>query len=361
MLVVATTKFAQNGITNVILNYYRAMDKSDMQIDFVIPNDIGEDLKIEIESYGSHIYKITNRNRKPWQYIKRLISLIDNNSYDIVHAHGNSCTLALEMYAAKKAGTKVRIPHSHNSTCKYKIVHKLLRKPFDLFYTHAFSCGQKAGQWLYNRKKFELINNGIEIDNYRYNVEVRNEYREKYMLNENIVIGHIGSFNYQKNHEYLIDIFAELFKLDNSYRLLLVGDGELRPNIEKKVHELGLQDFVIFTGNTLIVPKLIQAMDMVIMPSRFEGLPLTLIEAQSAGVPCFVSDEISKEVKITDLVKFISLKETSKEWADQINNLAPIHREDRTNNICKQIIDAGYSINDNAKKVKELYNSYLIK
>lgn len=359
VLIIATTKFELNGITNVILNYYRAIDKSDIQIDFVVPNVIRDDLKTELESNGSRIYIFSERNKKPISYMSKLINLIRENNYDVVHAHGNSCTLALEMYAAKNGGVKVRIPHSHNSTCKNKTIHKLLRVPFDRNYTHAFACGQKAGEWLYNGRIFEIINNGIDINKYKYNEEIRIKYRQKYNFNKNKVLCHIGHFTYQKNHDYLIDVFSELYKLDSNYRLMLIGDGELRTNIEKKVNTLGLFDAVTFTGKTLEVSQLMQAVDMIVMPSRFEGLPLTLVEAQAACLPCFVSDTVSKEAAITDLVQFVSLENSPKEWAKQINSSMTVNRNEIRESIYKQIVDAGYSINDNAKRMKDLYKKFI--
>lgn len=359
LLIIATTRFELDGITNVILNYYRSLDKSDMKIDFVVPNDMTEELKQEIEVNEGEIYKINGRSKNPIRYTKLLSRLIKLNNYDIIHAHGNSCTLALEMYSAKKGGAKVRIPHSHNSTCKHRTVHKLLRKFFDSNYTNAFACGKKAGEWLYNDKPFEVINNGIELNKYKFDIVMRNEYRTKCNLNGNKVIGHIGHFTYQKNHEYLIDIFSELYILDRNYRLLLIGDGEMRVDIEKKVEQLGLSNAVIFTGKTLEVPQLMQAIDMIVMPSRFEGLPLTLVEAQAACLPCFVSDAVSKETAITDLVKFISLEKSPKEWAKQINSSMTVNRGEIKESIFKQIVNAGYSISDNAKRVKQLYVSYI--
>lgn len=358
VLIIATTRFELDGITNVILNYFRAMDKSDIVIDFVVPNDVREDLRAELEKYGSNIYKIDQRNKKPILYLKKLIKLIRKNNYDIVHAHGNSCTLALEMYAAKKAYVKVRISHSHNTMCKYKFLHKILRNIFERCYTHAFACGEKAGKWLFNNKPFEIINNGIDIDRYSYNEAIRKEYRNKYNLNGKRVVGHIGHFSYQKNHEFLIRVFSELYKLNKNYHLLLIGDGELKNSIERQVKELGLSDVVTFTGKTLNVPQLMQAMDMIVMPSRFEGLPLTLIEAQAACLPCFVSDKISREVEVTNLIKFISLDASPKEWANLINGIKPINRSKIRESIYKQIVNAGYSINDNARRVKELYIKY---
>ena len=358
VLVITTTKFEIDGITNVILNYFRAMDKSDMQIDFVIPNELRDDLRTELCASGSHIY-ILKRRKNFLAYIIKLKQRIRNNKYHIVHAHGNSCTLVLEMYAAKKGGAKVRISHSHNTTCKHIILHKVLRRFFDKSYTHAFACGQKAGKWLYNKKPFEVIRNGININKYKYDEKIRIEYRNKYDFNGKKVIGHVGRFSYQKNHEFIIKIFSELYKLDNNYRLLLIGDGELRTHIEKQIKDLALSDVVTFTGNTLDVPQLMQAMDIFIMPSRFEGLPLTLIEAQAACLPCFVSDSISEEVAITELVKFISLKESPKKWAEKINHMNFINRNEMKDIICNKIVDAGYSIVDNARKLKKLYELYI--
>jgi glycosyltransferase involved in cell wall biosynthesis len=359
VLIIATTKFELNGITNVILNYYWAMEKSDMQIDFVIPNDIGNDLRNELGLFGSNIYKISGRNKKPFTYISKLSKLINKNSYDIVHAHGNSCTLALEMIAAKKGKVKVRISHSHSSNCKYKIIHKVLRKLFNNNYTHAFACGQKSGEWLFKGNPFVIINNGINLEMYKYDEMIRKEYRNKYGLNGKKVVGHIGHFSYPKNQEYLVKIFHELYKLDNSYRLILIGDGQLRQNIQEQVANLGLTNTVIFTGKTSEVPQLMQALDIIVMPSRFEGFPLTLVEAQSACLPCFVSDTISSEVAITDLVQFISLNKSPKEWANQINTFTPKNRRESSNTIYNQIAEAGYSITENAEKIKRLYKSYL--
>jgi glycosyltransferase involved in cell wall biosynthesis len=359
VLIISTTKFELDGITNVILNYFRAMDKTDMQIDFLIPNEIRKDLKSELEAYGSRIFKLSGRIRYPIIYLKNLTNIIKSNKYHIVHAHGNSCTLALEMLAAKIGGAKVRIPHSHNSTSEHKVIHKLLRKVFDMSYTHGFACGEKAGEWLFKGKPFEVMNNGINIDKFKYDNSIRDEYRDKYNLTEKKVIGHIGHFSYQKNHNFLVDIFAELYQLDNSYRLVLIGDGKLRTDIEMKVNELGLSNSVIFTGKTLETPQLLQAMDMIVMPSRYEGLPLTLVEAQAASLPCFVSDAVSKETEITGLLDFVSLDKHPSHWANLINIRYFPKRSQGTIEHLSKISNAGYSINENAKIQKEYYKQYI--
>ena len=359
ILIIATTKFDVDGITNVIMNYYRAIDKSDMQIDFVVINKVNNNLKNEIDGNLGKIYELLMRNTSPFEYLKQLSQIIRKGKYDIVHAHGNSCTLAVEMYSAKKGGAKVRIPHSHNSTCEHLIIHRILRRLFDINYTNAFACGEKAGKWLYNNKPFTVINNGVDVDCFKYNHKVREEYREKYKLSDNKVVGHIGRFAYQKNHKFLIEIFNRLYKLDNNYRLLLIGDGDLKQDIKQQISNLCLDDVVIFMGKSSEVPQLLQAIDIIVMPSRFEGLPLSLVEAQSACVPCFVSDAVSKEAAITELVQFISLEKSSKEWAEKIITTLPINREKIKNAVYSEIADAGYSILDNAQNLKKMYLDFL--
>lgn len=359
LLIIATTNFESYGITNVIMNYYRAMDVTDIQIDFVIPNTIQKELKNEIEKNGGRIHQIFMRKKNPLKYMKLLSQIISKEKYDIVHAHGNSCTLALEMYAAKMGRAKIRIAHSHNTTCKHLFMHRLLRKLFEASYTNGFACGKEAGEWLYRGKPFTVINNGVNLESFTFNNSIREEYREKYNLHGKKVVGNVGRFSYQKNHEFLINIFYELYNLDNNYRLFLVGDGELNEAIRKQVYDLGLNKVVIFIGKSPEVPQLLQCMDLVIMPSRFEGLPLTLVEAQAATLPCFVSTAITKEVQITDLIHFISLEETPKEWANQIKAKQDIHRYGLKQNIYHEIIDAGFSIKDNAEKLKKVYVNLL--
>lgn len=359
VLIISTTKFELDGITNVILNYYRSIDKSDMQIDFVIPNELKETLNKELYSCGSTVYKITGRIKNPIKYIKALSNLIKEQKYDIVHAHGNSYTLAVEMYAAKLGKCKIRIPHSHNTTSKHMLIHYALKRVFNKSYTHGFACGEKAGKWLYGEKDFEVINNGIDIDKYKFDNEIRKKYRKKYNIEEKIIIGHIGGFTDQKNHKFLINIFFELYKLNSNYRLMLIGDGNLRIDIETQIRELGLTDKVMLMGKTLDVPNLMQAMDIIIMPSKYEGLPLTLVEAQSACLPCFISTDITEEVKITNLIESIDLSEGPVKWAKLINAHKYSNRESIKDDICKKIVKKGYSIKVNAKKIKELYSNFI--
>lgn len=359
ILIVATSRFELDGITNVILNYYREMDKAGMQIDFVAPNEVNPELKQEIAQNGGTVYRLTGRLKKPVAYMNELTRLIKTNKYEIVHAHGNSATLYLEMHAAQKGGAPVRIPHSHSTSCRHKLADKLLRPLFYRSYTHAFACGEAAGRWLYGSRPFRVINNGIDIDRYAYKPDVRKEYRDKLGLQDKKVIGHVGRFNNEKNHEFLIDIFAKLYGRDTSYRLMLVGDGRLRADIEAKVRSLGLAEAVMFMGETNEVPQLLQAMDVFVLPSRYEGFSLALIEAQAACLPCIVSDTVTKNIAITDLVTFVSLNDQPEKWADIIMRVSPGDRYEKRNENISKIINSGFSIKNLAQGLKELYSAML--
>ncbi|GMK38137.1 glycosyltransferase family 1 [Paenibacillus sp. CCS19] len=359
VLMVMTTKFEISGITNNVMNYFRYIDKSDMRMDFVVFNKVPDRLINEIEAKGGKVFRIAMRNKNPLVYIYKLQKLIREEGYDIVHAHGNSCTLAVEMLAAKLGGSKVRIAHSRNTACKHTVFHKLLRPIFDRTYTQGFACGYDAGKWLFRDKNFKVIINGNDIDRFVYNEKVREEIRQRYDLDNKKVVGHVGLFNYQKNHEFLINVFNELTKLSDEYVLMLIGNGELKVEVESKVQELGLKNKVIFVGQSLEVEKLLQAMDIMVLPSRYEGLPNVAIEWQIACLPSVISDKVTNEVKLTDLVKFLPLEAGAQIWATEINQISVMNREENKYEIIKQITDAGFNIKENAKELKKIYKSLI--
>ncbi|TYQ15961.1 UNVERIFIED_CONTAM: glycosyltransferase involved in cell wall biosynthesis [Acetivibrio alkalicellulosi] len=355
VLIIMTTTMEISGITMSVMNYYRYMDKNDMSIDFIAPNVVPKRIRDEIELNNGKIFELLMRRRNPIKYFNTMRKIISEGKYDIVHAHGNSCTLALEMLAARLEAVKVRIAHSRNTTCVHRLIHKLLRPIFDTSYTDGFACGVEAGKWLFRRNKFTVIKNGNDIDKFAFNQKTRQEYREKYKLNGKKVIGHVGYFNYQKNHEFLIEVFNDLVKINPEYVLLLVGDGSLKEDIKSKVKKLGLENQVIFIGKSLEVERLVQAMDIMVLPSRYEGLPNVVVEWQIACLPCLVSDKVTKEVKLTDLVEFMPLEAGSKEWANKINKIKLIDRNLIKDSIVKQITRAGYNVKENAKELKKLY------
>lgn len=337
------------------MNYFRNMDRNKVKIDFIAP-DVDENIKKEIEEGKGHVYLIEGRKRNTFTYMKKLIQLIKKEQYDIVQAHGSSAILCLEMIAAKKAGCKIRIAHSRNTKANHKIADKLLRPIFYRTYTHGFACGEEAGKWLFGNRKFEIINNGKNVEEYQFDYKIRKEMREKNGLDNKIVIGHVGNFNEQKNHNYLIDIFYELTK-DNSdkYKLILLGNGRLKKDIEGKVKNLNLEDQVLFVGKTTEVGKWLQAMDIMVFPSKFEGFPNVLVEWQIAGLPCLISDKITDKVKLTNLVQFESIEKEAKKWAIRIKNMKLENREANKKMLLTQIKEKGFDIKENAKKLEEIY------
>lgn len=358
ILIIMTNPLTLDGISSMVLNYFRHFNHEDLKYEFAVWNYVREDIKNEIQSKGGIIHFLPHRTRKPFQYYYALKLLMERKSYDIVHAHGNSSTLYIEMRAAKKAGISCRISHCHSSSCKNMFLHRLLKPVFDRSYTHAFACSRKAGDWLFNGP-YEIINNGIELEKYAFRPKVRDNLRTTLGLNGKRVIGHVGVYNYAKNHDYLIDVFAALVKQDDDYRLMLVGAGKLMETVKEKIKKLGLEHHVLILGHRTDVPDLLQAMDYFVMPSHYEGLPVVLIEAQAAGLPCIVSSNITQEVNLTGLITYVSLEQPVETWANMIEKTLIDSRQNKSIKACKELQNAGYDINLEAKKLEKRYLSML--
>lgn len=349
------TYMGRGGLETMIMNYYRHIDRSKVQFDFLTHRDFKADYDGEIESFGGKIFHLPKL--VPWsrKYKKALnVFLAEHPEYKIVHVH-QDCLSSVILKAAKKNNLPVRIAHSHSSNqdknLKYLI--KLYYKRYIAKYaTHLFACGKDAGDWMFGGAPYEIINNAIDTKKYEYNPEIRSKMRKELGINDNdFVIGHVGRFNSVKNHTFLLDIFNEFKKLQKNSVLLLVGDGELRSSIEKKAKELNITNDVIFTGVRSDVPDLMQAMDCFVFPSLYEGLPVTLIEAQSSGLPCIVSSEVPSDCDKTDLVEHIPLSDSVNVWVKHILNRKNKEREKYS----EAIANLGYDININAKKLENFY------
>ena len=358
ILIINTTSFAKDGITNVIMNYYHEMDKTKLHIDAVSIKKPLDEFQKAFHSNGGNIYTINREIKHPFQYINELKKIIKTNKYDIVHAHGNSSTLVLEMLAAKLAGCKIRIAHCHNTKCNSLFIHKVFNPLFKMLYTHGFACGEAAGKWLFGKDDFTVLNNAISCEKFAYQKTYREQIRKEYHIdNEEIVIGHVGYFQPVKNQTFIIDIIAEL---DPKYKALLIGEGPLKQNIQEKVGALGLSDRVIFVGNTNKVSEHLSACDLVVMPSLFEGLPLSLMEQQASGLQCIVSDTITKEVDKTGNFAFVSLDLGAKAWAEKINHLdLSIDRNIVSQKAMVDITASGYSIENESLKLEAFYTNLL--
>ncbi len=358
VLVIKCNPVGRDGITAIIFNLFRAIEKNDLTMDLLTIEPLDELHCEEIRSGGGIAYTLPRRMARVPYYFFRLIRLICSGEYNIVHAHGNSATLAIEMLAAKLAGCKVRIAHSHNTSCKAKMANRLLKPLFRCCYTHGLACSDAAGRWMFGNRPFVVTNNGIETKRFCFNREYRQEIREKFgVLDNHVLLGHVGLFINTKNQGFLIDIMDQLKGLGEKYKLLLLGQGELKCQVEKKVAVLGLDKQVFFAGVSDEVEKYYSAFDLFVLPSFYEGLPLVLVEAQTSGLQCLVSDTVTREVDKTGNVEFLSLAEGPEAWAKKIETMtsAFVNRESMAAEATRRVRGSGYDIHDEAMKLKEFY------
>ena len=353
-------KMVGGGVEAVVMNYYKHIDKNRVQFDFIIDKDSTYVPTSEIESLGGRIIKVS-----PYQqlgdYLKELRQVFRTNHYTIVHSHINTLSL-FPLYCAKKEKVPIRIAHSHSTSNRKELAKNTLKglfKPFSkLFPTHYFCCSKLGGQWLFGeeadkKKQVTLIQNASEVDRFLYNEQIRNQKRKELGLKKDtLVIGHIGRFVKQKNHQFLIDIFYEIHKKDEKAILVLAGDGPDRLEIQAKVKKLGLQDNVKFLGLIKDADKFYQAIDVFLLPSLYEGLPVVGVEAQAAGLLCFFSDDMTKETKILTTTKFVSLDKSAKVWAEII---LKNYRKFVRKNTREEIRKANFDIEIEAKKLENIY------
>lgn len=347
------------GVENLLLNYYSHMDRSKYIFDFIVHGEEIGRLESVFDKLNSKIYHIPTKKSSFSKNLSAMKDIIYKGNYDIIHAHQGSVAI-FPMYFAKKAGIKVRITHSHQAYVKRSILQMLIEDPLKYFLkiysTHWFACGIDAGIELWGKKaitknKVHILNNAIELSKFQYSENIRNEYRKKMGIENKIVIGNVGRLSDQKNHKFLIDIFKEIYDKNNNTVLLLIGKGELEDELKQRVEKFGLTGSVKFLGLRTDVEKLLQAMDIFLLPSKHEGLPVVLIEAQASGLMCYVSDNVTKEVKVTNLIEYISLDNSADEWAERILNGIPYLR---TNTLT--ILDnGGYNIKKERVNLENLY------
>lgn len=357
VLMVLTVRFTKNGITNSMLNYVSRLDPARVRCDLVSPNEPDEEAKAAFRRTGGEVFVLGGRNRNPIAYLRRLADVVRSREIEVLHAHGNSATLYAEMRAGKRGGAKVRLAHSHNTTCRMKFADRLLRGAFYRSYTGAIACSEAAGNWLFPNRPFTVLNNAIETERFRFCKADRRRTRDALGLSdESFVVLHIGAFNAQKNQAFLIGAFAELLRARPEAALLLVGDGELRARCEALAERLGGTNRVRFLGWRTEIPALLSAADAFALPSLHEGLPLTMVEAQCAGLPCVVSDRITRESALTELVSFCPIeRETA--FADALRQTALQGRAAASERAIAWIRAAGFDAAQNADRLMRLYES----
>lgn len=352
------THMNRGGLETMIMNYYRNIDRSKVQFDFLTHRAYDGDYGEEIKKLGGIIYHLPRLN--PFSYKYKIILgrfFRDHPEYIIIHVHLD-CLSSVILKIAKQHGVKVRIAHSHSSSqdkgVKYLI--KLFYKHFIPKYaTDLYACGKDAGDWMFNGAEYSVLNNAIDTRRYLFNNNMRISMRSSLYVNpDELLVGHVGRFCYPKNHTFLIDIFNEIQKILPA-KLILIGIGELQDQIKEKVELLGLRDKVIFTGLRSDVSNLLQAMDVFVFPSNYEGLPVALVEAQASGLPCLISDKVPIECKKTDLVQQISLSAGAEIWAKTAIEAAATERK----NTYGEIKAAGFDIEENAHWLQNKYEEMI--
>ena len=313
------------GVETYLMNYYRNIDKTIIQFDFINSyNKLCFD--DEIKKLGGKIYNLPSEKKNPFKYFSGMKKIM--KKYDVVHINMLSAANILPILAAKQSKVKRIIVHSHNSNTPTgllrKIMDKLNRNYLRKNATDYWACSSLAGEWLFgskicSRDNFSLIHNAVDNNIFNYNLSVRKKIRKDLNIDDKYVIGHVGRFCYQKNHEFLIKMFDLYQKSNPDSILLLIGEGELKEEIEKMVNEYDLNDKVLFLGITDKVYEYLSVFDLFVLPSRFEGLPVVGIEAQAVGINCIFSNLISSELKINDNVEFLPLDENI--WLNGINNI----------------------------------------
>lgn len=352
------------GMETYLMAQYRAVNRKKVQYDFI--NITGEKeiaFANEIRKNGGIIYSVPSRHSNPFIHYYKVVKLllyIRNNYKFIIY---NTCSLnyIFPLFIAKLLGIPNRIIHSHNSGNEIKInfvrraiieINKIL---MNFSVTEYWACSQVAGKFMFGNKKFRIIHNAIDTDEFVFNEAVRQQKRQELGLNDALVIGNVARFSYQKNHEFLLHIFAEILKRETNAKLLLVGDAkgneEWLKYIKDLANKLKISDKVLFLGLRSDIAELYQAMDCLVMPSRFEGLSVTAIEAQATGLPILCSTAMSRETKITNNMYQLSLDNNFAIWAKK--SLDIVKRKRR--NMKNEIINSGYDINTEINKIQQLF------
>ena len=354
-------KWLGGGVESVVMNYYRHIDRTKIQFDFICDNDSTNIPYKEIEELGGKVILIPPY-QKVFKYHKGLKKVLKDGNYKIVHSHINTLSV-FSLFAAKCAGVPVRIAHSHSTTNKKewkKNLMKLALRPFTkLVVTDYMACTEHAGRWMFGNKAFDtgkvyILNNAIDLDKFKYNEKLRKKIRKELKISDStVVIGHIGRFVTQKNHAQLIDIFNEYHKNNNNSVLMLIGQGPLMDTIKNKVNSLDLDDCVMFLGQKDNANEYYNAMDLFLFPSLYEGLGMVAIEAQVNGLEVLASNQVPFVANILNNMRFISLESDLTIWSNAINNCAKLS-SNREKNL-DDMNERGYNIKKEAKRLEEYY------
>ncbi len=347
------------GISTVVLNYYRFMDRTQFHFDIAVTtNQVGQNAR-EFEQLGAKIYQIPLKSNGIRAYENAISELLNNNHYDAIHVHEND-TSYVALRVAKKNGIKQRFAHAHSTYPSINIKSKIKRVTgawLNCYYaTKVIGCGLLAGERMFgkagiNGRKGIILPNAIDTQRFNYNEDIRNSMRDELKLIDKYVVGMVGRLSPEKNHFFALDLFHKYHNINPDAALLLVGNGELENEIQNEIDRRSMQDYVKLLGRRSDVDKLYQAMDILIMPSHFEGFPVTAVEAMATGLPVLMSDQITSELRFGKAVRYISLKDIDT-WMDTMQSfMYDSNRKDR----CSEPAENGLDIRQTAKQLESIY------
>lgn len=369
-VLVLITAMDRAGAETMMMNYLRHIDRNKIHMDFVLNREYESDYEKEIKELGSKVYHLSpiypNTVREYKKEFKKFLK--EHPNYDVIHSNLEERS-AYPLAIAKKAGIDLRIVHAHSNLkhVDIKYIFRLyLRKKLRGKYTHSFACSRGTAKWLFgDDKKTIIVRNAIDTDEFKYDENLRRKAREELGIDDDtILIGHVGRFSYEKNHKYLLKTFAEVNKMKPKSRLVLIGGGKnrselrLKDEIIKTIEELNLEDKVIMLGVRDDMPYIMQAMDIFALPSLSEGFPLTLMEAQSLGLKCIVSNQVPKECNVTGEVKYFPIDISPEEAAWELLLLKDKRVDPIEMN--RQVKAAGYDIKTNAMWLERVYSKAIL-
>lgn len=353
ILLINTVEFEYNGITKVIAGIIDNIEKDKYCIDVVACDKIDETLKKKMENKINKFYDFGFRKKNILKYILSYTRLIKKNKYDIIHVHGNSATMVIETSIAGCYKVRKIIAHSHNNKTNHPYINLLLKPVLKLTITDALACSEDVGKWLFDKYNFVVYKNGIDLEKYYFKANIRDKIRKDLGFSDELVIGHVGLFNEQKNQNYLLEVLRKL-KLQNiKSKLLLIGHGNKKQEFTENVMKYGLKNDVLILENRSDVNKLLMGMDIFLFPSNWEGFGIALLEAQATGLPCIASTNVLEEVNVTKSIKYISL-DNLEEWVMSCN-IKLIDRESRSAEFIKILKCKGYDTKSNVLEFMEKY------
>lgn len=337
---------APGGFENFIMNIYRKIDREQVQFDFIVHLKKDNAYDEEIESLGGKLFYVTRKSKNPIKNFFEMRKVVKENQYDIVCRHSDSAFTVVDLLAAKLGGAKKIIMHSHSTTTGNVKIHNFFRSWMSWVPTHRFACSKAAGKWMFGDLDFTFVPNAIDTSEYLYHADIRESMRKEWNVESKNVYGHVGNFVYAKNHLFLLDVFKGITLKDENAILFLVGEGELRKEIEKKILELNLQDKVVLTGRRKDVVRFLQMFDLFLFPSVYEGLPVSMVEAQCTGLPCLISSSITDEIMLTDCVRQKSLDESLENWTSTAMEMLEMGKQGERCSRQEEIKKAGYGIDE---------------